>query len=77
MIHLRQKRAFYQLSFALTNHLHALQDSEKLPFNLAEKYHQFHNGIGVPFPADYTRDAKQAVAAAGRIHETGCPEYPF
>lgn len=52
-------------------------DSEKLPFNLAEKYHQFHNGIGVPFPASYTRDAKRAVEAAGRIYETGCPEYPF
>ncbi|BDA44563.1 probable peptide methionine sulfoxide reductase MsrA [Coccomyxa sp. Obi] len=52
-------------------------DSEKLPFNLAEKYHQFHNGIGVPFPADYTRNLKRAVEVAGRIRDTGCPEYPF
>jgi hypothetical protein len=54
-----------------------MQDSDKLTFNLAEKYHQFHNGIGVPFPAAYTRDLKRLSESAGRIQETGCPEYPF
>ena len=50
------------------------QDSEKLPFHLAEQYHQFHNGIGHAFPPEYTQDQKAALEAAGRIHSTGCPE---
>lgn len=28
-------------------------DSTALPFHLAEKYHQFHDGIGKPFPPEY------------------------
>lgn len=53
------------------------QDSDKLPFNLAEKYHQFHNGIGVPFPDSYTQDLKRTAELTGRIQSTGCPEYSF
>ena len=29
------------------------------------------------FPASYTRDLKAAVASAGKIDPTGCPELPF
>ncbi len=28
-------------------------DSTALPFHLAENYHQFHDGIGKPFPPEY------------------------
>lgn len=28
-------------------------DTGALPFHLAEKYHQFHDGIGKPFPPEY------------------------
>lgn len=53
-------------------------DSSTLPFHRAERYHQFHPGLGMEaFPASYTRDLKAAVAAAGRIDPTGCPELPF
>ena len=54
-----------------------LQDSDKLPFHQAEVYHQFHNGIGKPFPSWYTKDLKSAVQDAGRISSTGCPELQF
>lgn len=106
-------------------------DSNRLGFNRAEQWHQFHNGLGelrraggrawvgssqqwaagcagasqcagrpraptdptdppccsscssasastLPgksFPAAYTRDLKAAMAAAGKIAPTGCPEY--
>lgn len=50
------------------------QDSDKLPFHMGEKYHQMHNGIGVPFPASYTREQKRISEEAGRIRSTGCPE---
>lgn len=50
-------------------------DSDNLPFHKAELYHQYHNGIGVPFPRDYTQGMKQAAQTAGRIGTTGCPEF--
>ena len=35
-------------------------------------------GLGMEsFPASYTRDLKAAVASAGKIDPTGCPELPF
>ena len=37
-------------------------------------YHQFHDGIGHPFPAEYKRDQKAALLRAGRLTFTGCPE---
>eukprot|EP00199_Chlamydomonas_sp_CCMP681_P006926 CAMPEP_0119107442 /NCGR_PEP_ID=MMETSP1180-20130426/10152_1 /TAXON_ID=3052 ORGANISM="Chlamydomonas cf sp, Strain CCMP681" /NCGR_SAMPLE_ID=MMETSP1180 /ASSEMBLY_ACC=CAM_ASM_000741 /LENGTH=283 /DNA_ID=CAMNT_0007092929 /DNA_START=115 /DNA_END=966 /DNA_ORIENTATION=+ len=49
-------------------------DSTKLPFNRAERYHQYHNGIGEAFPKSY-RDLKATLA--DRIEPTGCPELPF
>lgn len=52
-------------------------DSTLLPFNQAEKYHQFHNGIGDKFPASYTKDLKEVMAKSGKIGDTGCPEYFF
>lgn len=52
-------------------------DSNQLPFYRAEKYHQFHNGIGKAFPAEYTRDLKNNLARMGKIDPTGCPELPF
>eukprot|EP00195_Chlamydomonas_chlamydogama_P012112 CAMPEP_0202897334 /NCGR_PEP_ID=MMETSP1392-20130828/6121_1 /ASSEMBLY_ACC=CAM_ASM_000868 /TAXON_ID=225041 /ORGANISM="Chlamydomonas chlamydogama, Strain SAG 11-48b" /LENGTH=296 /DNA_ID=CAMNT_0049582943 /DNA_START=108 /DNA_END=999 /DNA_ORIENTATION=- len=52
-------------------------DSNQLPFYRAERYHQFHNGIGKAFPSEYTQSLKEAVARAGRIDPTGCPELPF
>lgn len=54
-----------------------IMDSDKMSFNLAETYHQFHNGIGKPFPSDYTRGQKQIAKKTGRIHSTGCPDLPF
>lgn len=52
-------------------------DSAALPFYRAERYHQFHNGLGKAFGAAYTRDLKDAMAAVGKIDSTGCPELPF
>jgi peptide methionine sulfoxide reductase MsrA len=52
-------------------------DSEKLPFNKAEMYHQFHNGLGKAFPKQYTRDLKKRMVEMGKVGETGCPEYFF
>lgn len=52
-------------------------DSDKLPFYRAEDYHQFHDGIGVPFPPDYKVKQREAAAKAGRIGPTGCPEGGF
>lgn len=49
-------------------------DSTKLPFYRAERYHQFHSGIGEPFPREYTQELKAEVAATGRIDPTGCVE---
>eukprot|EP00887_Chlorella_sp_A99_P003057 scaffold9.g3057.t1 len=57
------------------NVVHIL-NSSKFPFYRAERYHQFHNGLGHFFPPSYLTDAKAAAAAAGRIDETGCPEAP-
>lgn len=54
----------------------ALQDSSKLPFYQAEKYHQFHDGIGVPFPASY-HNLKGDLEKNGKIQSTGCPENTF
>lgn len=52
-------------------------DSEKLPFYPAEKYHQFHNGLGKAFPTAYTKDLKQEMIDAGKVKETGCLEVSF
>lgn len=52
-------------------------DSDALPFHAAERYHQFHTGIGEKFPESYTKDLKAAVFGAGREPDTGCPEYFF
>ncbi|PNH04929.1 hypothetical protein TSOC_008880, partial [Tetrabaena socialis] len=49
-------------------------DSDSLPFYRAEKYHQFHNGLGKRFPAEYLRDLRNQLAGLGRIEPTGCPE---
>ena len=55
-----------------------LQDSNSAPFYKAEMYHQFHNGIGVPFSQDYTKTQKQVATRNKRIGPTGCPELgPF
>ncbi|CAL5228143.1 g11222 [Coccomyxa viridis] len=51
-------------------------DSIKLPFYQAEKYHQFHDGIGVPFPASY-HNLKADLEKNGKIQATGCPENSF
>ncbi len=40
----------------------------------AQVYHQFHDGIGHPFPAEYKRDQKDALLRSGRLAFTGCPE---
>lgn len=50
-------------------------DSTVLPFNRAEKWHQFHSGLGHPFPKSYTQELKQQVAKTGKIDPTGCPEF--
>jgi hypothetical protein len=42
-------------------------DSNQLPFYRAERYHQFHNGIGKAFGRDYTQDLKSAMIQAGEI----------
>mmetsp|Transcript_19264 Transcript_19264/g.58164 ORF Transcript_19264/g.58164 Transcript_19264/m.58164 type:complete len:324 (-) Transcript_19264:298-1269(-) len=52
-------------------------DSNKLPFYRAEDYHQFHDGIGHPFSADYKVEQRAAAEKAGRIGPTGCPEGGF
>ncbi|KAL4418860.1 hypothetical protein ABPG77_002927 [Micractinium sp. CCAP 211/92] len=52
-------------------------DSNQLPFNQAEVYHQFHNGIGAAFPKSYTQDLKKAMIDSGKVQPTGCPEYIF
>lgn len=51
-------------------------DSTALPFNRAEKWHQFHSGVGHPFPKSYTQELKEQVAKTGKIDPiSGCPEY--
>ncbi|KAL4531524.1 hypothetical protein Ndes2526B_g04364 [Nannochloris sp. 'desiccata'] len=52
-------------------------DSSKLPFFQAEQYHQYHNGLGHKFPEQYTKEMKQAAIEAGRVKQTGCPEFFF
>mmetsp|Transcript_10268 Transcript_10268/g.25555 ORF Transcript_10268/g.25555 Transcript_10268/m.25555 type:complete len:315 (-) Transcript_10268:124-1068(-) len=52
-------------------------DSTSLPFYRAERYHQFHTGIGKLFPKEYLWDLKNTAAANGKIGSTGCPELPF
>ncbi|KAF5843306.1 hypothetical protein DUNSADRAFT_108 [Dunaliella salina] len=52
-------------------------DSKQLPFYRAEKYHQYHTGMGKMFPWEYLVDMKNAAAKAGKIGPTGCPELPF
>ena len=52
-------------------------DSDKLPFNQAEEYHQFHDGLGKKFPAKYTKEMKKMMKDNGRVRETGCPEFFF
>ena len=41
-------------------------DSEKLPFYPAERYHQFHDGLGYKFPESYTVGLKRAAEKAAR-----------
>ena len=53
-----------------------MQDSNKLPFYQAEKYHQFHDGIGVPFPASY-HNLKADLEKNGKLQSTGSPESSF
>ncbi|KXZ51831.1 hypothetical protein GPECTOR_11g270 [Gonium pectorale] len=52
-------------------------DSDALPFYRAERYHQFHNGLGKIFPLEYVRDLRNQIAGLGRIEPTGCLELPF
>ena len=52
-------------------------DSTKFPFYQAELYHQFHNGLGKKFPAEYTKDLKETAVENNLVKETGCPEYFF
>lgn len=49
-------------------------DSNLVGFHQAEQYHQFHNGIGVPFGPEYTKKQKQIAQRNKRIGPTGCPE---
>ncbi|KAG2491069.1 hypothetical protein HYH03_010514 [Edaphochlamys debaryana] len=52
-------------------------DSEALPFYRAERYHQFHHGLGKRFPETYVRGVRDTVAATGRIEPVpGCLEFP-
>lgn len=52
-------------------------DSVSLPFFAAERWHQFHNGLGKSFDKKYRKDYKRAAEQAGVITDTGCPEFPF
>lgn len=52
-------------------------DSNKLPFYRAERWHQFHNGLGKKFSAEYREQLKKEVAQTGRLEGTGCPEFPM
>lgn len=53
-------------------------DSRALPFNAAELYHQYHQGLGKTFPQRYTKELRKAAVEAGRIAPaTGCPELFF
>ncbi|GLI65936.1 hypothetical protein VaNZ11_009596 [Volvox africanus] len=52
-------------------------NSVQLPFYRAERFHQFHNGLGKVFPLEYLRDLRSLVSAQGRIEPTGCLELPF
>ena len=54
--------------------MYGLQPSAKHAMPRLTAAVQFHNGIGVPFGADYTQKQKQAAKQAGRIFPTGCPE---
>ena len=52
-------------------------DSVALPFFAAERWHQFHNGLGKSFDKTYRKGYKQAAEEAGAFGPTGCPEFPF
>ena len=52
--------------------MHGSCDADRLL--CMQVYHQFHDGIGHPFPAEYKRDQKAAAMRSGRITFTGCPE---
>lgn len=65
---------FERLIFAFIEHFCCLQDSNAANFYKAEQYHQFHNGIGVPFGPEYTKKQKQVAQRTKRIGPTGCPE---
>lgn len=52
-------------------------DSNVLPFYQAEVYHQFHDGVGAPFPKWY-KDLKRRFREQGRLSaNTGCPDIPL
>lgn len=52
-------------------------DSVSLPFFAAERWHQFHNGLGKSFDKTYRKGYKRAAEQAGAFGDTGCPEFPF
>ena len=52
-------------------------DSAALPFFAAERWHQFHNGLGKSFDKTYRKSYKKAAEDAGAFGPTGCPEFPF
>ena len=52
-------------------------DSVALPFFAAERWHQFHNGLGKSFDKTYRKGYKKAAEEAGAFGDTGCPEFPF
>ena len=52
-------------------------DSVSLPFFAAERWHQFHNGLGKSFDKTYRKGYKKAAEEAGAFGDTGCPEFPF
>lgn len=54
-----------------------IYDSVSLPFFAAERWHQFHNGLGKSFDKTYRKGYKKAAEEAGAFGDTGCPEFPF
>eukprot|EP00438_Fugacium_kawagutii_P019233 Skav234681 [mRNA] locus=scaffold3643:9220:10398:- [translate_table: standard] len=53
-----------------------IYDSEKFPFYQAELYHQFHDDIGVKYPASY-KSLKDGLLKTGRLRPVSCPEEEF
>ena len=77
LVHCPQRFCKFICSAALLDDLgktHFVQDSNLAGCHKAEQYHQFHNGIGIPFGPDYTKKQKQIAQRNKRIGPTGCPE---